>query len=210
MPLRVVGAGLGRTGTHSLKLGLEQLLGGPCYHMLEVFERPQDVAVWQRAVGGESPDWLAFLGGYRATVDWPAAAFWRELAATSPDAKVLLSVRDTDEWWASAQRTIFAVSERGAPPDNPEASAQLHMITTMLRERFTPDWGDESAAKAAYERHNDQVRASADPSRLVEWAPGEGWQPLCAALDLPVPDEPFPHVNTTAEFRAMAGLDTPT
>ena len=79
MTLRVVGAGLGRTGTHSLKLALEQLLGGPCYHMVEVLGRPDQAAVWSRAARGEEPDWTTFLAGYEATVDWPAASFWREL-----------------------------------------------------------------------------------------------------------------------------------
>ena len=72
MTLRVVGAGLGRTGTHSLKLALEQLLGGPCYHMVEVFGRPDDIAVWQDAVDDEPVDWNALMHGYAASVDWPA------------------------------------------------------------------------------------------------------------------------------------------
>ena len=79
MTLQVVGAGLGRTGTHSLKAALEQLLGGPCYHMIEVFGRPDDIPVWHAAVNGDMPDWNTFLADYRATVDWPASAFWREI-----------------------------------------------------------------------------------------------------------------------------------
>src|SRR5438067_1235019 len=100
MAPRVVGAGVGRTGTHSLTLA--QLLGGTCYHMFEVFMHPDDIPVWQRAVDGEMPDWRAFLGECTAIVDWPASAFWRELADAFPDAIVLLSVRDVDSWWASA------------------------------------------------------------------------------------------------------------
>ncbi len=78
--LRVIGAGLGRTGTNSLKLALEQLLGGRCYHMSEVVERPGDVPVWHAAIRGDRPDWSAFPAGYEAAVDWPVCAFWRELA----------------------------------------------------------------------------------------------------------------------------------
>jgi hypothetical protein len=59
----------------------------------------------------------------------------------------------------------------------------------------------------AYVRHNDAVRAGVAPERLVEWRPDDGWEPICAALGLPVPDEPFPRLNTTAEFRARAGWD---
>ena len=213
MALQVVGAGLGRTGTHSLKLALEQLLGGRCYHMTEVFGRPDDIPVWQAAARGDLPDWDAFLGDFDAAVDWPASAFWRELAEANPDAVVLLSTRSSaDAWWTSANDTIFQVVQRPLPPDDPDTavfSAQLAMINELLPARFTPRWTDEAEAKRAYEAHNAAVRARADPARLVEWSPGDGWEPLCAALGVAVPDTPFPHVNSTAEFRAMAGLDAP-
>jgi len=204
--LRLVGAGLGRTGTHSLKLALERLLDAPCYHMVEVFGRPDDIPVWHAAVQGRMPDWSTFLADYGAAVDWPVAAFWRELAAAFPDAVVLLSVRDADAWWKSANATIFEITRREAPPD-PTAAAQLAMATDMLTTRFTTHWFDESEAKAAYERHNDEVRATIPAARLLEWHPGDGWEPICTALGVEVPDEPFPHVNTTEEFRTMLGLD---
>lgn len=210
MALRVVGAGLGRTGTHSLKCALEQLLDAPCYHMLEVFGRPEDIPVWQRAVDGDSPDWHGFLADFGAAVDWPVAAFWSELSAAFPDAIVLLSTRDTAGWWASASRTIFEVSERAATPsDDPVMVAQMTMIRTLFDRRFTSGWRDEVIAKATYEAHNEAVRAAVPVDRLVEWHPGDGWAPICTALRVPVPSEPFPHVNTTSEFRAMAGLDEP-
>jgi hypothetical protein len=207
MGLSVVGAGLGRTGTHSLKVAFEQLLGGPCYHMLEVLGRPDRVAVWAAAARGDEPDWTEFLSGYTATVDWPAAAFWAELTASAPDAIVVLSVRDSGAWWKSASETIFAVLARGAPPDDPGAVGELAMINEIFERRFTLGWNDRDTAIAAYEAHNDKVRASVPADRLVEWRPGDGWEPLCAALGLAVPADPFPHVNTTADFRVMTGLD---
>lgn len=206
MALQVVGAGLGRTGTHSLQIALAQLLGGPCYHMVEVFGRPGDIPVWHAAINGEMPVWNDFLADYRATVDWPACAFWRELLAENPDAIVLLSSRDTDGWWKSANNTIFQVADRPPPPDS-GMQAQMDMAQDMLRKRFTPNWQDEAEAKQAFERHNAHVRASAPAGRLVDWHPGDGWEPICRALDLPVPSEPFPHVNTTDEFRAMIGME---
>ena len=207
MALRVVGAGLGRTGTMSLKQALEQLLGGRCYHMMETFGRPDDIPVWHRAVNGDMPDWRAFLADYTAAVDWPVAGFWRELSETFPDAVVLLSTRPTDEWWTSASNTIFRISERVAPEGDAVSAGQLAMARDMLDKRFTPDWHDEANAKAAYDAHNAEVRATIPASRLVEWHPGEGWRPLCDALELPIPESPFPHLNTTDDFRAMTGLD---
>ena len=201
MALKVVGAGLGRTGTHSLKVALEQLLGGPCYHMIEVFGHPEHVSAWHAAYRGEPVDWDPVFAGYVACVDWPGAGVWRQLAAQQPDAVILLSTRESaDQWWTSASRTIFEVMD-AAPADEWRA-----MAGAML-ESFSPNWSDEAAAKAAYERHNADVRAEAPADRLVEWKPQDGWGPLCKALGVPEPAEPFPLTNTTAEFRANFGRE---
>ncbi len=213
MGLQLVGAGLGRTGTHSLKDALETLLGGRCYHMVEVFGRAEDPQVWERAIRGDPPDWETFLGDFVAIVDWPGAACWQQMAEAFPDAPVLLSVRDADAWWKSASSTIFAVTGNIDDPEGPTVPGGpspewISMGDTMLK-AFCPDWRDEESAKAAYLAHNDAVRSLVDPNRLVEWRPGDGWEPICAALGLDVPAVAFPHVNTTAEFRAMAGLDPP-
>jgi hypothetical protein len=201
MSLRVVGAGVGRTGTTSLKAALERLLDAPCYHMIETIGRPGDRAVWRKAYEGDPPDWTTFFEGYRATVDWPAAGLWESIWRAYPDALVLLSVRDVDDWWRSASRTIFVslARDRGNPDSDGMGQAMLAP--------FTPDYDDEAAAKAAYVAHNDHVRATVPVDQLVEWRPEDGWAPLCAALGTPVPDEPFPHANTTADFRQLLGLE---
>jgi hypothetical protein len=206
MTLRVVGAGLGRTGTHSQKLALERLLGGPCYHMIETFGRPDDISVWHRAIDGDVPDWEAFLADYVAAVDWPACAFWRELSDAFPDALVLLSTRDVDSWWTSASSTIFEALA-GELSAEEIRGGQQSMVIDLFFKRFTPLWQDEDEAKAAFVAHNEAVRAAIPKERLVEWQPGDGWEPICNALGLPVPDEPYPHVNTTADFRTMTGMD---
>lgn len=200
MTLRVVGAGLARTGTNSLKLALERLLGGRCYHMYELFGQAGHVPRWHGAIRGEPIDWDDLFAGWVAAVDWPVSAFWREIAGAHPDAVILLSQReDAKAWWESASRTVLAVHEERLPDDLRDWFA---MYMDLLRVRFTPDWADRERAMAAYDRHNDAVRASAPAGRLVEWTTGDGWEPLCTALGLPVPDEPFPHTNTTADFLA--------
>jgi hypothetical protein len=208
MTLRVVGAGLGRTGTHSLKLALEQLLGAPCYHMIEVFQHLDHVPLWQQAAEGSMPDWTALFDGYAAAVDWPVASFWREVSEAYPDALILFSVRDPDAWWKSAHATIFEATARRVDDEAVERSPWDRMIATMWRERFTDAITDADAAKRAYVAHNDDVRRTAPPERLLEWSPGDGWVPICERLGVPVPDAPFPHSNTTEEFRAMQGLDS--
>lgn len=195
--MKVIGSGLGRTGTHSLKLALEKLLGAPCYHMFEVFPRPAHFGLWTKAAHGEHVDWHALFDGFAAAVDWPAAAFWEEISAAYPDAIILHSERSSPEaWFKSASETIFKEREQPRPPPMQEMAAAL------FGNRFTPHIRDQAAAIAAYSKHNAHVRATAPSSRLVIWKPGDGWAPICAALKLPVPSEPFPHVNTTEDFNA--------
>ncbi len=203
MALRVVGAGVGRTGTHSLKIALEQLLGGTCHHMIEVFERPDQIAGFTAAVDGEPVDWSALLADFTAMVDFPGAVYWREIAAANPDAPVLLSTRDSEGWYRSASNTIFLSLDHAPPHLQPWMAA----VRRMLHDRFSDDFESKDAMIAAYEAHNAAVRAEVPADRLIDWTPSDGWGPICAALNVPVPDEPFPVTNTTAEFRAMIGID---
>jgi Sulfotransferase domain len=201
--LRVVGAGLGRTGTASLKQALELLLAGRCYHMLEVMENPEHDLFWRAAIRGQDVDLDALLEPYVAAVDWPACAFWQELAGANPDAVILLSTRDSaSEWWASMERTIAPAVKRRAEADAPELRRHGEVVSELFERRFCRHWDRPANAIAAYERHNAEVRRTADPARLLEWQPRDGWASICGALDLPVPEQPFPHENTSAAFRA--------
>jgi len=201
MELAVVGAGVGRTGTHSLKIALEQLLDAPCHHMAEIPGNQEQIAGWTNAIGGRPVDWTAILANYRAIVDWPGGAFWRELSAVYPDALVLLSVRDPEAWYRSASNTIFLAFDR-MPPD---AAPWMQSLRKLLRDRFCDELDDPTAMMDAFVRHNDAVRAEVPASRLLEWRAGDGWDPICDRLGLAVPDEPFPVTSTTAEFREMIG-----
>jgi len=204
--MQVVGAGLGRTGTLSLKTALEHLLDGPCYHMLEVFAHPEHVPIWHAAARREDVDWGSLFEGYKAAVDWPASAFWRPISEHWPDAPVVLSSRDSEGWWRSADNTIFTAFRAAADSTEDGMDEWTAMVTDLFANTFTENFLDKDAAIAAYEAHNDAVRQAVPADRLVEWHPGDGWQPLCDALGLPVPDMDFPHVNTTEEFRNNMGL----
>ncbi|HEX7021795.1 MAG TPA: sulfotransferase [Trueperaceae bacterium] len=199
MSLRVVGAGPGRTGTYSLKLALEHLLGGSCYHMRELPGHPFDLgAGWRLALEGGTPDWDRMLGGYVAAVDWPASLFWRELSVANPDALVLLSVRDTAlEWWQSIEETILPYARMSLAADW-DGGRDFQAVL----ERFTgtPHWDDASTMMAAYERHNAEVRASIPPHQLLEWQAASGWEPICRALGLLVPSQVFPWSNRRSEW----------
>ena len=199
MTLRVVGAGLPRTGTESLQQALKFLLGGRCYHMREIPGHPFDLGEgWRLALAGGTPDWEALLDGYVAAVDWPAAMFWRELSEAYPDALVLLSVRESAEsWFQSADATILPYARMGLAAGWNEGRDFVALL-----ERFagTKQWNDPATLLAAYERHNAQVRQVVPGDRLLEWRAEEGWEPICSALGLPVPDRPFPWTNRRREW----------
>lgn len=199
MTIRVVGAGLYRTGTKSLKSALETLLGGASYHMAEVFLHPDHIPIWHDAALGNMPNWQEFLRDYVGTLDAPAAYFWPEISAAFPDALVLLSVRSDESWWQSASQTVMKTEGLVSP----EWDAMNHAVRSA---RFSTTQQDEESMILGFRHHNERVRRQVDPGRLLEWTIGDGWEPLCEALDLPVPDEPFPHTNTTKEWLEREAL----
>ena len=208
MALELIGAGLGRTGTLSLKAALERIGYGPCYHMIEVLTAPERARDWLQQTRSGSRDWDAIFRGYRATVDWPAAAFWRELVERYPDAKVLLSLRDADRWYESVMNTIYHVMTGEIPERAPQTLRDFHaMVYALIFERtFGGRLQDRAHAKRVFEEHNQAVIDAIPASRLLVYRPGDGWEPICRFLDVPVPDEDFPHLNDTAWYRERMRL----
>lgn len=196
MALKVVGSGLGRTGTMSLKLALEQLGFGPCHHMIEVFQHPEFVPLWLAAAEGR-PDWNAIFKDYGAMVDYPGCRYWRELSAYYPNARVLHSVRDPDAWFDSTQATIFAPGSGAlaAPPP-------MRPFFASILGDFGDKIHDRDFMVAFFKRHTDEVVRTIPKDRLLVYETGQGWAPLCKFLGVPVPDTPFPQVNTRDEFIA--------
>jgi hypothetical protein len=201
--LQVFGAGFGRTGTLSLREALVRLGFGPCAHMLENVEHPERFALWGEALrckhADEPIDWRPLLSGFRAIVDWPGAYFWAELAVAHPEAKVILTVRDPERWYDSIRTTIFSLPEQsGAGRD----IARNHVFGGRLTDR--------AHCQAVLAKHNRAVQETIAPDRLLVFDVKEGWGPLCAFLDVPVPEqEPFPHANETATFRMIFGRIAP-
>jgi hypothetical protein len=124
------------------------------------------------------------------------------LSQANPDALVLLSVRDPEEWYRSASNTIFLTFDKMPP----ELAPWMDEMRKLLRDRFSDRLDDRAAMIDAYVRHNDTVRNEVPASRLLEWHLGDGWSPICERLGVPVPAEPFPVTNTTDEFRQMVGI----
>ena len=205
MALKVVGAGFGRTGTLSLKNALEKLGFAPCYHMMEVFPRPDHVRMWHRLAFENAIDWDRLFRDFQATVDWPSARWWREIAAHYPEAKVLLSVRDPEAWYKSMIDTIYQPMKWPVPDSVPElARLQNEMARkAILEETFDNRFEDKAHAIEIFNRHTQEVRDTIDPARLLVFDVKEGWAPLCHFLEVPIPDQPFPRLNDTATTQAM-------
>jgi hypothetical protein len=199
MALKVIGAGVGRTGTYSLKLALNQLGFGPCHHMEEVLhDQPVHVPLWSAAVNGQ-PDWKAIYKGYNSAVDWPTAGFYRELSAAYPSAKFVLTHRSPESWAASFSETIYKLmaSKDQVPP---EMHAWLEMGIGVIAKTGFPGGLDRAGQMQAFTDHNEAVKAAIPADQLLVYQVKEGWGPLCAYLGVPVPDSPFPRSNDRGEF----------
>jgi hypothetical protein len=214
--VKVIGAGFGRTGTTSLKVALEKLGFDPCYHMTEVFAHPDHADFWVAAWHGEPVDWDGVLGDYEATVDWPACTFYEELMRRNPEAKVLLSVRDPERWYESTRSTIYELTSL---VEGSAISRIIFGVISLLifggftgrrsslasdiiwQGTFDGRFEDKAYAIGVFERHNEEVKRHVPRERLLVYEVKEGWGPLCEFLAVPVPDEPFPYLNDTAQMQ---------
>jgi hypothetical protein len=208
--MKVIGVGLGRTGTLSLKVALERLGFGPCFHMRNMLDHRDRLPLWRSAADGQPVDWNAVFAGYGSSVDWPGAGFWRELSSFYPRAKVILTVRDPERWYDSVRQTIFQLA--GAGPQSPLAQeaarkvpgvAEVHAINRALiwdGPLFQGRFEDREFALRAFAQHNASVQRELPPERLLVCEVADGWQSLCDFLGVPIPDEKFPHLNDRDEF----------
>jgi hypothetical protein len=201
MSLKVIGAGLGRTGTYSLKLALEALGLGPCFHMESVMhDQPKQVPLWNAAYAGR-PNWPAIFQGFSSAVDWPTATYFRELHAAYPDAKFVLTHRSVEGWVESYSQTILAgLSARDTMPA--DKHAWLDMVIAVTARAGFPLGLDAASLARAFEAHAAAVKAAIPADRLLIYQVKEGWGPLCAFLGLAEPAEPFPRSNDREEFFA--------
>ncbi|TGZ58499.1 hypothetical protein CRM22_009601 [Opisthorchis felineus] len=215
-PLLVIGAGVGRTGTTSLKHAFEIIYGQPCYHGYELIERhPEHCSKWleidhllsNSPENDESIDPSLFrqiYRGFRSGTDIPTSCYYKQLMKVYPDVKVVLTTRDSQEWLTSARQTIFP-----RVPDVPTSwvgilACQLLVGMGFLRVKSRcsqrmlgpqPDRDDDRKLLEAYERWNAQVKQVVPAKRLLVYNIREGWGPLCKFLNVPIPNEPFPCTN---------------
>ena len=199
MTIKVIGAGVGRTGTYSLKLAINQLGIGPCHHMEEVLHNmPVQVPLWSAALD-ERPDWQAIYSGYVSAVDWPTACFFRELLEVYPAAKFVLTHRSSESWADSFGATIYKlIADRDQSP--PEMKEWLEMAAGVIAKTGFPDGLNRDGLIKAFSAHSEAVKSTIPAAQLLVYEVKEGWGPLCEFLGMPVPSDPFPRTNDRAEF----------
>jgi len=209
--MKLIGAGMPRTGTLTQKMALEMLGLGPCYHMVDVLADLDQARLWEGALDGEAP-WNQLFDGFQSTVDWPGGYFYRELMDVYPQAKVLLSVREPEAWERSMRQTVWAVRNgeslirllsSAQAHVNPQWQGFLHMIDRLLwkdKGTFASGHAEPQQMIERMNRHNEEVKRNVPAERLLVWSVTEGWGPLCDFLELPIPEEPFPHINDRTEF----------
>ncbi|WP_020666489.1 sulfotransferase family protein [Amycolatopsis nigrescens] len=212
--VKIIGAGFGRTGTTSLKVALEQLGFGPCYHMFEVLGDAEHLAHWERIVlEGQSPDWSRVFDGYQSTVDWPSTAYYKEIARAYPEAKVILTVREAEAWYRSTYNTLYKFAVQGdeeqaaAHPEVAERLDRLHrVVSKMIWHRTFADRFEEAEyAIKTFAEHNAEVARVIEPERLLVFEVRQGWAPLCEFLGVDVPDGDFPRVNDADSMPQVVG-----
>ncbi|KAL0093585.1 P-loop containing nucleoside triphosphate hydrolase protein [Phycomyces blakesleeanus] len=207
--IKILGAGYGRTGTLSLCLALDQL-GYNTHHMAKVITDPsQDPDLFRDAyLFPEDPvDWDNVFKGYDAAVDWPAVAFFEKLLKEYPDAKVILTERDPDQWYTSASKTIREWP--GVDDTWPEHILRARRMAKTIvcdGELRGKGFQDKQRMIDQFTRHSQRVKEIVRPENLLVMQLGEGWSRLCAFLGKEVPDLPWPHANKGDDFEKLIVL----
>jgi hypothetical protein len=213
MSLKIIGAGFGRTGTMSLYTALNQL-GFPCYHMIEMIgsrDNKSHLDFWRKVANGTAGaqyEWGQVFSKYSAAVDNPACCVWRELLLAYPDAKVILTVhpRGADAWYESTIDTIYFTETmwqfKVLKLTTPFGRKMGEMSRKLIWQRsHHGTMNDRSKAIDRYHQHIAEVKASVPAAQLLVYSVDQGWQPLCAFLDVPEPTAEFPSVNDRAAMK---------
>lgn len=216
MALKIIGAGLPRTGTNSLKRSLEMLGISKCYHMKTLLTNPDQLHFWLQLEETGSTDWDTLYNGFQGSVDFPCYPFYKEHLKRYPDAKVILTVRDFDSWYKSVKSTIWTAGPQnlgeklmmlGRMLTNPRVKRVIMCIKFVKRmlweKQFQGRFEDASYAEEVFNRHTEEVKAHVPADQLLVYDVRDGWGPLCEFLEVTAPTEPLPHLNKKENFKTM-------
>ncbi|KAI1015361.1 hypothetical protein LB504_010971 [Fusarium proliferatum] len=219
--LQVIGAGLPRTGTASISRALEILLDGPVYHGgTQAFLGPErEIKTWIQVLNQWRPEGISIkhsnldlikerVDGFVAITDSPGSTLVRELMAIYPDAMVICTARDVEAW----ERSMATVSTKSTQwflhfvlLPLPSLRYFVDYINALRQQWFLKFGETEPVTSSSYNQHITWLKENVPEDRLVFIDVRDGWEPLCKALDLPVPkDIPFPRINDSQAIDSFA------
>lgn len=219
--MKVLAMGLPRTGTASMAAALEILGYNNVYHGLKSIDNPDDWKIWDKAASASFPtlpsytgkpftqdEWEELFGDCEGTSDM-SAPFGRTIVEAYPEAKVVLVIRDFNGWWKSFNEGVVeglwgffpTISVEYLEPilGSVAGPASRKIIQGFFRSNNPKEF--KNLARQAYDRHHQEVRDAVPPEQFLEFRLAEGWEPLCAFLDKPVPEVPFPRINEAAALK---------
>ena len=218
MSIKIIGAGLPRTGTNTLKASLEQLGYTKTYHMKELLVHPETLHHWLTLRDTGTTDWDNLYNGFQATVDFPGYPWLKEHMKRYPEAKVILTIRPFEDWYASISSTIWKAGPQTLTQKlmmmsklltNPRLRKVIKCVkfakSTIFTNHFQGRFADKQFAEKIFNEHIAKVKAFVPPEKLLIYDVSEGWAPLCEFLRKPVPSTPLPHLNKKENFRVMLG-----
>lgn len=216
MSIKIIGAGFPRTGTNSLKRSLEMLGYSKTYHFKDLLNKPENLHYWTELRDTKTTKWEEIYSGYQASVDFPCYPWYKEHLEKYPDAKVILTVRDFDDWYESIKSTIW----RSGPqtpikklklilklPFNPKTRRIFKCIkfvkAFLWKTQFQDRFLDKAFVKSVWESHHEEVKKHVPEKQLLVYDVREGWPPLCKFLNADVPSQDLPHLNKRENFHQM-------
>lgn len=216
MSIKIIGAGFPRTGTTTLKKALETLGYKDTYHFKDLIANPKKLKYWKELENNSNTNFEELFEGFQATVDFPGYPYYKILLEKYPDAKVILTKREFEGWYESTLKTIWK-----AGPQTVFAKVVLlskmifnsklrhtflcikFMRNTHLKKAFDNNFASKKKAKEVFYKHIEDVKKHVPENKLLIYDVAEGWDSLCDFLDLPIPEEDFPHLNKKENFHEM-------
>ncbi|MCY7410184.1 MAG: hypothetical protein LH473_07915 [Chitinophagales bacterium] len=197
----------------SLKLALDELRFGICFHLYELIEHvPERIKYFEQAERGEDVNWDALFDGYHSAVDFPVIRYYKQVIAKYPDAKIIQTTRDPESWYKSFSETILWATQPDVKrilrmmirlPFSSTLRKKMRVLKFnggMIRKMLGENFKDKEAAIEMFNLHNQDVLAKVPKDRMLIYDVKQGWEPLCTFLNVPVPNTPFPKTNSTQEF----------
>lgn len=214
MAIKVIGVGGPRTGTATLKEALEIIGFGKCYHMEWLFNHQEDLKYWHELFDTGTTNFDRLFDGFQSTVDFPGYLNYQALFKQYPTAKFVLNDRDPEAWYESAKHTVHSVT--------PQTFTQkLKMLRKMIFSRrfrrlaqsfrlvekylwkgkYNGEFQNKEKTIARYKAFQEEVINTIPAEQLLVYKVSDGWEPLCEFLEVPIPEEVFPHKNKRKNFQ---------